>query len=68
MAYAFSAIWKPTGMKYEVTSGHPAVFAELGPVIAQSVTPRSSACWVSPKGIVTGMPPSFSMNLARDWS
>ena len=55
-------------MKCVVTSGQPAELAELGPVIAQSVTPRSSACCVSPNGIVTGMPPSFSMNLASDWS
>src|SRR3546814_14989582 len=64
MAYALNATKKLTGMMWVVTSGHPAEFAELGPVIAQSVTPRANACCVSPNDNVTGIPPRLSIRSA----
>src|SRR3546814_4120056 len=36
----------------------------LGPVIAQSVTPRANACCVSPNDNVTGIPPRLSIRSA----
>ena len=51
-----------------VASGQPPELAEAGPVMAQSITPRESDCWTSPKGIEMPVAPSWPTKLAALWS